>query len=193
MANTPTTRANEKTPSSERPPRRKGLVVVNTGMGKGKSTAAFGIMFRAWGRGMKVCAVQFIKNDKSMYGEQMAAEKLGIEMIPSGRGFTWTSKDLAEDASRARNGWRIAKEIMAAGEHDVVVLDEITYPMRYGWIEIDEVVETLKARPPMVHVVLTGRHAPAEIIEAADLVTEMQQVKHPYHDQNIRAQRGIEF
>ena len=101
--------------------------------------------------------------------------------------------DLAEDASRARNGWRIAKEIMEAGEHDVVVLDEITYPMRYGWIEVDEVVETLKARPPMVHVVLTGRHAPVEIIDAADLVTEMQQVKHPYHDQNIRAQRGIEF
>ena len=192
MPNTPSNCA-EKTPSGKRPRRRKGLVVVNTGMGKGKSTAAFGIMFRAWGRGMEVCAVQFIKNDKSMYGEQMAAEKLGIEMIPSGRGFTWTSKDLAEDASRARNGWRIAKEIMEAGEHDVVVLDEITYPMRYGWIEVDEVVETLKARPPMVHVVLTGRHAPVEIIDAADLVTEMQQVKHPYHDQNIRAQRGIEF
>ena len=192
MANTPTTRAN-KTPSPERRLRQKGLVVVNTGMGKGKSTAAFGIMFRAWGRGMKVCAVQFIKNDKSMYGEQMAAEKLGIEMIPSGRGFTWTSKDLAEDASRARNGWRIAKEIIAAGDHDVVVLDEITYPMRYGWIDTAEVVATLKARPPMVHVVLTGRHAPAEIIDAADLVTEMQQVKHPYHDQNIGAQRGIEF
>ena len=192
MANTPTTRAN-KTPSPERRLRQKGLVVVNTGMGKGKSTAAFGIMFRAWGRGMKVCAVQFIKNDKSMYGEQMAAEKLGIEMIPSGRGFTWTSKDLAEDASRARNGWRIAKEIIAAGDHDVVVLDEITYPMRYGWIETAEVVTTLKERPPMVHVVLTGRHAPGEIIDAADLVTEMLQVKHPYHDQNIGAQRGIEF
>ena len=192
MANTPTTRAN-KTPSPERRLRQKGLVVVNTGMGKGKSTAAFGIMFRAWGRGMKVCAVQFIKNDKSMYGEQMAAEKLGIEMIPSGRGFTWTSKDLAEDASRARNGWRIAKEIIAAGDHDVVVLDEITYPMRYGWIDTAEVVTTLKERPPMVHLVLTGRHAPAEIIDAGDLVTEMQQVKHPYHDQNIGAQRGIEF
>ncbi len=182
-----------KPKSDRRPRKRKGLVIVNTGMGKGKSTAAFGIMFRAWGRGMKVCAVQFIKNDKSMYGEQMAAEKLGIEMIPSGRGFTWTSKDLAEDAERARNGWRIAKEIMAAGEHDVVVLDEITYPMRYGWIDADDVVATLKARPPMLHVVLTGRYAPEEIIEAADLVTEMQQVKHPYHDQEIRAQRGIEF
>ena len=183
----------EKPRSDKRPRKRKGLLIVNTGMGKGKSTAAFGIMFRAWGRGMKVCAVQFIKNDKSMYGEQMAAEKLGIEMIPSGRGFTWTSKDLAEDASRARNGWRIAKEIIAAGEHDVVVLDEITYTMRYGWIDPNEVVATLKARPPMLHVVLTGRHAPAEVIEAADLVTEMQQVKHPYHDQEIRAQRGIEF
>ena len=179
--------------ADKRSRKRKGLVIVNTGMGKGKSTAAFGIMFRAWGRGMKVCAVQFIKNDKSRYGEQMAAEKLGIEMIPSGRGFTWTSKDLAEDASRARNGWRIAKEIMAAGEHDVLVLDEITYTMRYGWIDPNEVVETLKARPPMLHVVITGRHAPAEIIDAADLVTEMQQVKHPYHDQNVRAQQGIEF
>ncbi len=192
MTMTPITCA-QKSKSDRRRPKQRGLVIVNTGMGKGKSTAAFGIMFRAWGRGMKVCAVQFIKNDKSMYGEQMAAEKLGIEMIPSGRGFTWTSKDLAEDASRARNGWRIAKEIMAAGEHDVVVLDEITYPMRYGWLDPIEVVETLKARPPMLHVVLTGRYAPDEIIEAADLVTEMQQIKHPYHDQEIRAQRGIEF
>ena len=172
---------------------RKGLVLVNTGNGKGKSTAAFGIMFRAWGRGMKVCAVQFIKSDKSMYGEQMAAEKLGIEMISSGRGFTWTSKDLSEDAARARNGWRIAREAISSGDYDVVVLDEITYPVRYGWIEAREVLDVLEERPPMLHVVITGRHAAPEIVEAADLVTEMRQVKHPYHDQGILAQRGVEF
>lgn len=185
------------TPSpSDRPqPRRvrKGLVVINTGKGKGKSTAAFGVMFRAWGRGMKVGAVQFIKSEKTRYGEQMAAEKLGIEMIPSGRGFTWTSHDLTEDAARARHGWETAKNMILSGEYDVLVLDEITYPIRYGWLSTDEVLEVLKQRPAMEHVIITGRDAQPELIEFADLVTEMAQVKHPYHDQGIKAQKGIEF
>jgi cob(I)alamin adenosyltransferase len=172
---------------------RKGLVIVNTGDGKGKSTAAFGVMLRAWGRGMRVCAVQFIKSEGSRYGEQMAAEKLGIEMVPAGRGFTWTSRDLSRDAAMARHGWEVARERILSGEFDVVVLDEVTYPVRYGWLSADEVIETLRQRPRMVHVVITGRHADPALVEYADLVTEMRQVKHPYHDQGIKAQKGIEF
>jgi cob(I)alamin adenosyltransferase len=172
---------------------RKGLVVINTGNGKGKSTAAFGVMLRAWGRGMKVCAIQFIKSEKVKYGEQMAAEKLGIEMVPAGRGFTWTSKDLSRDAAMARHGWEVARDRMLSGGYDVVVLDEITYPIRYGWLDVHEVLDALKRRPPMQHVILTGRNAQPELVEYADLVTEMAQVKHPYHDQGIMAQRGVEF
>lgn len=172
---------------------RKGLVIINTGDGKGKTTAALGMMLRAWGRGLKVCAVQFIKSEKARYGEQMAAEKLGIEMVPSGRGFTWTSKDLGEDAARARHGWEVAKEKILTGGYDVVVLDEITYPVRYGWIDVRDVLDVLRRRPPLQHVVLTGRNAQPELIEYADLVTEMRSIKHPYHDQGIKAQKGVEF
>ncbi len=174
-------------------PTRKGLVIINTGDGKGKSTAAFGVMLRAWGRGMKVCAVQFIKSEKSKYGEQMAAEKLGIEMVPAGRGFTWTSKDLSEDAALARHGWEVATEKLLSGDYDVVVLDEVTYPIRYGWLSVQEVLDVLRRRPPMLHVILTGRDAQPELVEYADLVTEMRMVKHPYHEQGIKAQKGIEF
>ena len=172
---------------------RKGLVIINTGDGKGKTTAALGMMLRAWGRGLKVCAVQFIKSEKARYGEQMAAEKLGIEMVPSGRGFTWTSKDLGEDAARARHGWEVATDKILSGGYDVVVLDEITYPVRYGWIDVRDVLDVLRRRPPLQHVVLTGRNAQLELIEYADLVTEMRSIKHPYHDQGIKAQKGVEF
>ena len=170
---------------------RKGLVIINTGNGKGKSTAGFGMMLRAWGRGMDTMAVQFIKSEKSRYGEQMAAEKLGIELIPSGRGFTWTSKDLSEDEAMAKNGWEIAREKINSGDYHLILLDEITYPISFGWINVKEVV--LQNRPAMLHVVLTGRDAEPELIEAADLVTEMKEIKHPYKDQGIRAQKGVEY
>ena len=114
-------------------------------------------------------------------------------MVPSGRGFTWTSKDLGEDAARARHGWEVAKEKILSGGYDVVVLDEITYPIRYGWIDVRDVLDVLKRRPPLQHVVLTGRNAQPELIEYADLVTEMHSIKHPYHDQGIKAQKGVEF
>ena len=172
---------------------RKGLVVVNTGDGKGKSTAAFGVMTRAWGRGMKVTVVQFIKQPKMKYGEQMAAEKMNIEMTATGRGFTWTSSDLRDDASLARAGWELASERILSAEYDVVILDELTYPIRYGWIDVDDVIDVLKRRPEMQHVVITGRNAPQELIDYADLVTEIREVKHPYRDQGIKAQKGIEF
>jgi cob(I)alamin adenosyltransferase len=173
--------------------RTKGLVIINTGDGKGKSTAAFGLLLRAWGRGMKVGAVQFIKGETSKFGEHMAFAKMGIEIIPAGRGFTWTSHNLDVDAAKARKGWETATEMLLSGNYDVVLLDEVTYPLRYGWLETAEVIGVLRRRPEMTHVVLTGRNAPAELIEYADLVTEMRPIKHPYHEQGIVAQKGVEY
>ena len=172
---------------------RKGLVIINTGNGKGKTTAGFGMMIRAWGRGMNTMAVQFIKSEKSKYGEQLAAEKLGIDMIPSGRGFSWTSKDLSKDEALAQNGWQIAKEKIASGEFDVIMLDEITYPVSWGWIDVDEVLEVIANKPKMLNLIITGRDAHEKLVEVADLVTEMQEIKHPYADQGIPAQKGVEF
>jgi len=172
---------------------RKGLVIINTGNGKGKTTAGFGMMIRAWGRGMNSMAVQFIKSEKSKYGEQLAAEKIGIEMIPSGRGFSWTSKDLSEDEALAQNGWRIAKEKISSGEYDVIMLDEITYPITWGWINVDEVLDVIKNKPEMLNLIITGRDADPRLVDVADLVTEMQEIKHPYADQGITAQKGVEF
>lgn len=179
---------------SKRPQKKhKGLVIINTGEGKGKSTAAFGMLLRAWGRDMNVAAVQFIKSETSKFGEHRALEKMGVQVIPAGRGFTWTSHDLDEDAEKARHGWKTASEMILSGDYDVMMLDEITYPIRYGWIEASEVIETLSKRPEMMHVVLTGRHAPDELVEFADLVTEMKMIKHPYAEQGVTAQKGVEF
>ena len=170
----------------------KGLVIVNTGKGKGKTTAAMGVILRAWGRDMKVIMLQFIKHSTANFGEQRAAKKMGIEMRAMGDGFTWRSKDLDQSADLARAHWEDCKNVIASGDYDLVVLDEFTYPMHYGWVDTDEVIEVLKARPEMQHVIITGRNAPEALIEFADLVTEMQVVKHPYQ-QGIKAQPGIEF
>lgn len=181
-------------PATKLPPKKhKGLVIINTGDGKGKSTAAFGMLLRAWGRGMKVAAVQFIKGETSKFGEHMALEKMGVEVIPAGRGFTWTSHDLNEDAERAKHGWKKAAEMILSGDYDVFMLDEITYPVRYGWLDASEIIETLKKRPEMMHVVLTGRDAQKELVDFADLVTEMRPIKHPFDDQGVTAQKGVEY
>jgi len=173
---------------------RKGLVIVNTGDGKGKSTAAFGIAFRARGRGMPVAIIQFLKRDGANYGELRAARELGIEVEGAGDGWTWTSKDLEHSAELARAGWARAQELIEADAHTVIVLDEFTYPMTYGWVDTHEVVAWLREhKPAMLHLVITGRIAPDELIEYADLVTEMRLVKHPFQDQGIKAQPGIEF
>ena len=170
----------------------KGLVIVNTGKGKGKTTAAMGVLVRAWGRGMKVIMLQFIKHSTANFGEQRAAQKMGIEMRAMGDGFTWRSKDLDQSADLARAHWEDCKGIIASGDYDLVVLDEFTYPMHYGWVDTEEVIEVLKARPDMLHVIITGRNAPEALVEYADLVTEMNVVKHPYQV-GIKAQPGIEF
>ena len=170
----------------------KGLVIVNTGKGKGKTTAALGVTLRSWGRGMNVIVLQFIKHSTANFGEQRAAQKMGIEMRAMGDGFTWRSKDLDQSAELARAHWEDCKAIIAAGEHNVIVLDEFTYPMHYGWIDTEEVIEVLKARPEMQHIIITGRNAPEALVEYADLVTEMNVIKHP-SQQGIKAQPGIEF
>ena len=172
--------------------KRKALVIVYTGNGKGKTTAALGIVLRAWGRGMTTVMLSFIKSETSNYGEERAAKKLGIEMVPLGGGFTWLSKDLEKDRELAQRCWALCKERIESGKYDIVILDEITYPINYGWLDIDEVIETLRNRPPDLHVVLTGRDAPQALIDYADLVTEMREVKHPF-ESGLKAQPGIDF
>jgi cob(I)alamin adenosyltransferase len=172
--------------------KRKALVVLYTGNGKGKTTAALGMLLRAWGRGMKVCMLSFIKSETSNFGEERAAKKLGIELIPLGAGFTWLSNDLEKDKALAQKCWALCREKIASGEYDIIVLDEITYPITYGWLDVDEVIETLRARPADLHVVLTGRDAHEKLIEFADLVTEMREIKHPFNV-GIKAQPGVDF
>ena len=172
---------------------KKGLVIVNTGHGKGKTTAALGIVFRAWGRGMNVCVVQFLKHEGGGWGEVKAAKKLGIDWVKTGDGFTWTSKDMEETTAKALHGWEIAQQKISSGEYDLVVLDEFTYVLKFGWLDTAEVIKWIRAnKPPQMHLIITGRDAPPELVEYADLVTEMTKVKHPY-DEGIRAQPGIEF
>lgn len=172
---------------------KRGLLIVNTGDGKGKTTAALGLMLRAWGRGFRVCVIQFIKAETGSWGELKAAERLEIEWHKMGDGFTWLSKDMDATIRCARNGWELAQEKIVSGDYDLIVLDEFTYPLNFGWLDTAEVISWLKMhKPPELHLVITGRNAPEALIEYADLVTEMNVVKHPY-DQGIKAQPGIEF
>lgn len=171
----------------------KGLVIINTGHGKGKTTASLGLMLRAWGRDMKVQMYQFLKPPTANFGEHRAAKKLGIPIIALGDGFTWRSKDEGQTQELALAQWERCKGAILAGEHDVIILDEFTYPMHYGWIAVEDVIAVLRDRKEMLHIVITGRHAPDALVEYADLVTEMKLIKHPYREQGIKAQPGIEF
>ena len=174
---------------------RRGLVIVNTGDGKGKSTAAFGLALRAFGRqhvhGRQVKIFQFMKVPTARFGEHRMFEQLGIPIEGLGDGFSWKSQDLEHSAQLARDGWLKAKAAILSGDYFMVTLDEITYPLIYGWLPLDDVLETLKTRPSHVHVVLTGRRCPPEIVELADTVTEMTLIKHAFQA-GIPAQRGIE-
>jgi len=173
---------------------RKGLLIVNTGNGKGKTTAALGLLLRAWGRDLRVGGIQFIKHENANYGELRALERMGITLTPMGDGFTWTSRDLDETQARALHGWETAKAQIVSGDYDVFLLDEFTYVLHFGWLDTHEVVAWIREhKPPMLHLIITGRDAPPALIDAADLVTEMREVKHPFRDQGLKAQPGIEF
>ncbi len=171
---------------------KDSLVIVYTGNGKGKTTAALGLAFRALGRGLKVAVVQFIKGDWRTGERDMAAKTPGMEFHTLGLGFTWESHDLQEDARAAQAAWERARSLVAAGKHDVVILDEITYAFHHKFLRLKDVLAALKARPRRVSVVLTGRDAPAALVKAADLATEMRLVKHPY-EKGFSAKPGIDF
>ncbi len=171
---------------------QRGLLVVYTGHGKGKTTAALGMVFRALGRGFRVSVVQFIKG-KWKTGERAFAETIpGLEFHVMGLGFTWESDDLAKDKAAARAAWDTARQAILSGERDLVVLDELTYTFHYDFLPLAEVLEALRTRPSHVHVVVTGRNAPDELVALADLVSEMVVVKHP-HTQGIKAQIGVDY
>lgn len=181
-------------PGVERRRRRQhGLVIVNTGEGKGKTTAALGVLFRARGRDFSVRMFQFIKQTTAKFGEHRAAKRLDIPIESLGDGFTWLSKDMDETTALAVAQWERCKEAIVEGEEDIIVLDEFTYAMHYGWVDVADVIDTLQRRPKRMHVIITGRYASAELIDFADLVTEMRLIKHPYEEQGIKAQPGIEY
>ncbi|MCX7740140.1 MAG: cob(I)yrinic acid a,c-diamide adenosyltransferase [Meiothermus sp.] len=169
---------------------RRGLVLVYTGEGKGKTTAALGLVLRAVGRGYRARVFQFMKHERAAFGEHRALEQLGVEIEGLGDGFSWKSKDLEKSAALAYQGWQKARAALFS-DYFLVVWDEISYPLRYGWIPLEEVLEALRQRPQGVHVVLTGRGMPQEILELADTVSEVRKLKHAF-DAGIPAQRGIE-
>jgi cob(I)alamin adenosyltransferase len=172
--------------------RARSIVLVNTGHGKGKSSAAFGVMVRGWGRGWRVGVVQFVKGGTWKTGERKLADQLGIEWHTLGDGFTWESDDLDRTAELGRVAWKVAAEKLASGDYDLLILDELTYPMNFGWVEAGEVTAAIRDRAPRTSVVVTGRDAPDELVAVADTVTEMRKVKHAY-DAGISALKGIEF
>jgi cob(I)alamin adenosyltransferase len=172
--------------------RADSLLLVNTGDGKGKSSAAFGVLMRSVARGWKVAVVQFIKSGDWQVGEEKIAKQLGVDWWSLGAGFSWDSEDLTEDQAIAGEAWRQAETVLRNGEYQLVILDEISYPINWGWIPVDVVVDTLRTRSPKTNVIVTGRDAPAPIVELADTVTEMRNVKHAY-DSGIRAKKGIDY
>lgn len=190
---------------TQRERRYRPALIINTGEGKGKSTAAFGVALRGWNQGWRVGVFQFVKSAKWKVGEQTALEALGrlhnetgeggpVEWFKMGTGWSWSRKSAteAESAELALEGWQEVKRRLANETHDLYVLDEFTYPVNWGWIDIDDVVETLANRPGTQHVVITGRKADPKLIEIASIVTEMTKIKHPF-DEGQRGQKGIEW
>ena len=172
----------------------KGLLIVHTGKGKGKSTAAFGLVARAIGNGMKIGVVQFVKG-KWETGERQVLEHFPdqVTIRTMGEGFTWETQDKARDIAAAEAAWEVSKEMIDDPSYDLVILDELNIVLRYDYLDLEAVLATFRKKRGMLHIVVTGRNAKPELIDAADLVTEMTQIKHPFRDQNVRAQKGIEF
>jgi len=176
------------------PRKRKGLIIVNTGDGKGKSTAAFGLALRAAGNKMNVFIMQFMKGQWKA-GEGKSFDKLApyVEVIPMGDGFTWDTNNIEQDKATARKAYEIAKEKLLSGKYNMIIFEEINYVLHYQFFPEEEFLELLKNKPDKVHVVCTGRNASDKLIDMADLVTEMRMIKHPFKEQGIPAQKGIEF
>ncbi len=173
----------------------KGLLMVNTGDGKGKTTAALGVLVRAAGRGLKCCMIQFMKSRHDRYGEHESLEKLGVEVHTMGDGFTWDTDDKAQDIKTSEETWALCVEKMRSGAYELLVFDELVYVLDYGFLDVNAVLEeigAIRSAQPHLHIIATGRNAPPELVEAADLVTEMREIKHPFHA-GIFAQQGIEF
>ena len=176
----------------------KGLLMLNTGDGKGKTTAAIGVLVRAAGRGMHCCMIQFMKSKTDRYGEHESFEKLGIEVHTMGDGFTWDTNDRSQDIATSEETWALCVDKMRNGDYDVLVFDELLYVLSYGFLDIDAVIgeiREVRAKQPHLHLILTGRNvdnALEKMIAEADLVTEMKEIKHPFHA-GIFAQQGIEF
>lgn len=173
----------------------KGLLMVNTGDGKGKTTAALGVLIRAAGRGMNCCLIQFMKSKNDRYGEHEALEKLGVEVHTMGDGFTWDTKDPAQDIKTSEETWALCVEKMRSTDYDLLVFDELVYVLDYKFLDTDVVLDEIKdvrTAQPNLHIIVTGRNASEKLIAAADLVTEMKEIKHPFHA-GIYAQQGIEF
>lgn len=182
----------KRSPSSV--PAKAGVVIVNTGEGKGKTTAALGAMLRAWGRGSKVCMIQFLKHERGKWGEVKAADRMeGFDLIATGDGFSWNTQDEAVSKAKAQEGWQLARKMISAGEYDLIVLDEFTYLLKFGWLDTEAVLAWLKEHKPSdQNLVITGRGAPTALIEYADIVSEVTKVKHHF-DQGRSAQAGVEF
>jgi cob(I)alamin adenosyltransferase len=168
------------------------VVVLNTGDGKGKSSSAFGVMTRGWARGWRVGVVQFVKGGKWRTGERKLADHLGIEWQTLGDGFTWESTDMDETVAKGRHAWDVAREKLASGDYNLLILDEITYVAKYGWVPAEEIAAGVRDRAERTNVVMTGRGAPDELIAVADTVTEMRKIKHAY-DRDVTAMKGIEY
>ncbi|MGE3619458.1 MAG: cob(I)yrinic acid a,c-diamide adenosyltransferase [Acidimicrobiia bacterium] len=172
--------------------RAPSLVLVNTGPGKGKTSAAMGVVVRAVARGWPVAVVQFLKSGTWRTGEEKVCRQLGVDWWAMGEGFTWDSTDLTQDQAVALAAWRHAEALIAAGDHQLVVLDEVTYPLNWGWVDLAEVVTAVRGRPEHVNIICTGRNAPPALVEVADTVSEIADVKHAYRA-GIRAKKGIDF
>lgn len=171
----------------------KGLLIVNTGNGKGKSTAAFGMGLRIIGHGMRLGVVQFIKGALHTSERDLLQAYATCEFVTVGHGYTWNTQNRDEDVTTAREGWNIARNMIESGDFQMVILDELNTVLKYDYLPLEEVLSVLQSRPEMLHVVITGRHAADALVEAADLVTEMRVIKHPYKEQGVKAQRGVEF
>lgn len=173
----------------------KGLLIVNTGDGKGKTTCALGLIMRAAGQGLKCCMIQFMKSRTDRYGEHESLEKLGVEVHTMGDGFTWDTQDKAQDIKTSEETWELCVKKLESGDYDLLVFDELVYVLDYGFLDEKKVLDEIAAhrdRQPALHIVVTGRNASGALIKAADLVSELKEVKHPFNA-GIFAQQGIEF